>query len=97
MKRSSRGGDLPASRRVHVAGVALLVGAMALPLGACSFTNPKTTAVTYAASDGVNGEITDDATGTSIQLRNMLLVATEAQQPGLLIGAVNNEGATRST
>lgn len=94
MKRSSRGGGRTDPRRSTVTAAVLVAGALALSpaLSACSFLNPKTTAVTYDASDGVNGQIVDEATGISIQLRNMLLVAAEPNAPGLLIGAVSNEG-----
>jgi hypothetical protein len=96
VKRISRGGGrFAASFTARAVGTAVVVaGALALSsaLSACSFTNPTTTATTYDAADGVNGEIADDATGVSIQLRNLSLVTTAAQAPGLLIGAIANQG-----
>lgn len=96
MKRISRGGGrFAGSFTGRAAGTAAVVaGALALSsaLSACSFTNPTTTATTYDAADGVNGAIEDDATGVSIELRNLSLVTTAAQAPGLLIGAIANQG-----
>lgn len=93
MKIRSRGAR-PAHRRVTVARAAPVGGALLLgaALGACSFTSPQTIATPYAASDGVNGSIPDPATGTSVLLRNMLLVTTGEGAPGLLVGAVANQG-----
>lgn len=80
MKRSIRGRGL----------AAVLVGAT-LVLAGCSATNPATTATPYAASDGSNAEI--DVNGTTLKLRNFLLVGTGKDKPGVLVGAIANSGA----
>ncbi len=72
----------------------LLVALVASPgLAACAATNAVTTAKTYAAGDGFSGEIADPASGTSVQLRNMLVVGEKKGGPGTLLGAVVNNGA----
>jgi hypothetical protein len=66
-------------------------------LTGCSASNPIATEKTYAASDGMNGSITDPATGTAVQLRNFLVVGSKKGAPGTLIGAVINQGTTPVT
>jgi hypothetical protein len=75
--------------------VTTLLGASALT--GCSATNPIETAKTYAAADGMNGSVTDPATGTAVQLRNFLVVGSTKGAPGTLIGALVNQGTTPVT
>lgn len=93
MDHSSRIGQPFARQRTRQA--ATVAGALLLlpSLGACSFLNPKTTATPYAASDGTNGQIVNEATGAAVELRNMLLVAADEDGPGTLIGVATNTGS----
>jgi hypothetical protein len=63
----------------------------------CSFTSAKTTATTYAASDGVNAEIAGGEGTGAVRLLNMLLVSAEKGEAGALVGAVSNEGTSPVT
>lgn len=73
----------------------LLVPAAALGLGlalsACSATNPATTNVDYAASDGV------DLTLGSLDLGNLLVLAASEGAPGTVLGSVTNGGSERTS
>ncbi|MBL8930126.1 MAG: hypothetical protein JNL54_08395 [Kineosporiaceae bacterium] len=88
MKRSS-GRGRSSRLGVLLSATALVV----LPgVAGCSYVSPNTTATTYAAADGTNGEIIDPNTDSGVQLRNFLVVGKEKGGPGTLIGAVLNEG-----
>jgi hypothetical protein len=73
---------VPAALAVAVAGVAL-------PLAACTATNPPQTMFSFDPGDGRSGQIGDQATG-AILLRNFLVVAQAKGQPGTVIGAIAN-------
>lgn len=95
MKRADTGpsaaGHRPASRRSPLRARTLAVAGLAVVLAAttagCSRMNPATIRTPYAASDGVNVDLGDD-----IALRNLLIVATEKDGDGALVGAVVNDG-----
>ena len=70
----------PAVRRA----AALTLAATALTLAGCSATNPVTTNVAYAASDGV------DETLGSLTFGNLLVLASADQAPGTVLGSVTN-------
>ncbi|KGM10635.1 hypothetical protein [Cellulomonas bogoriensis] len=73
-----------AARRLLAGPVA---AALALGLGACSVTNPISTAAEYDGSDGVRAAF-DGLRATN------LIVLTEAEgAPGTLIGALSNPGS----
>ncbi len=93
MNLSSPVGEPPARQRALRTAAAACALLLLPGLSACSFTNPKTTATTYAAADGTNDQIIDEATGASVELRNMLLVAQEEDGPGTLVGVAANTGA----
>ncbi len=70
------------SRTVRVAAVA----AAGLALGGCSAFSPQTTTnVTYAPSDGVQGEVGD------LAVRNLFVLTEEQGASAELVGAVFNE------
>jgi hypothetical protein len=71
------------ARPVVVGAVALVAAAV---LSGCSATNPITTEMAYAASDGVRASLGD------LTAENLLLVAAAADSPGALQGALTNRG-----
>jgi hypothetical protein len=71
------------ARPVVVGAVALVAAAV---LSGCSATNPITTEMAYAASDGVRATLGD------LTAENLLLVAAAADTPGALQGALTNRG-----
>jgi hypothetical protein len=71
------------ARPVVVGAVALVAAAV---LSGCSATNPITTEMAYAASDGVRATLGD------LTAENLLLVAAAADSPGALQGALTNRG-----
>lgn len=62
-----------------------LVAATLLGVSGCSYINPITTDVPYAASDGLQVEIGDQVTGS-----NLLVLTAEQGEPGVLLGAFTN-------
>lgn len=92
MKRTAGARGLTARTSRTSSRLAVLALGAALGLTACSATNPATIATPYAASDGSNAEITDPATGAVVKLRNFLVVGADKGKPGVLLGAVANEG-----
>lgn len=70
------------ARPVVLAGAVLL----AAVLSSCSATNDITTAQAYSASDGVRAELGD------VTAENLLIVASAANEPGALQGALSNRG-----
>ena len=68
---------------------AAAVGAVAL--SGCSTTNPTTTLLRYAPSDGVEMD------GESIAVRNLLVVSHGGGAPGVVAGSVVNSGTESAT
>ena len=95
MKRADTGpsaaGPRPASRRAPVRPRALagagLAAVLASATAGCSAMSPATITTPYAASDGVNVDLSDD-----VGLRNFLVVAPEEGGQGAVVGAVVNDG-----
>jgi hypothetical protein len=67
-------------------------GALAVGLVGCSAFSPATIATPYAAADGANGALTNAADGSTVELRNMLIVAGTSAGSGLVVGTVANSG-----
>jgi len=86
----------PRRRTSTLTGASLLVAA-GLGLTACSAVSPAVIATPYQAAAGTNGDIVDPATGASVHLRDFVLVAGAAGQPGVLLGAVTTDSATPVT
>jgi hypothetical protein len=87
----SAAGRRPESRRTPLrsrplAGAGLAV-VLATATAGCSFMNPATITTPYAASDGVNVDLSKE-----VKLRNFLVVATEEDGQGAVVGAVVNDG-----
>ena len=77
-------------RICDVAGrTALVAAALAVGLSGCSALSPSTVTETYPASDGTN----TDLPGSSVALRNFLVIGAEKGAPAELVGAVINDGA----
>ena len=79
----------PRPRRSAVLLTAAAVGAVAL--SGCSTTNPTTTLLRYAPSDGVEMD------GESIDVRNLLVVSQGDGAPGVVSGSVVNSGTESAT
>ncbi|WP_175477203.1 hypothetical protein [Ruania alba] len=69
----------------RLAAVLAVAATTALGLGACS---PITTMQTYAASDGVRGDL-----GESIRVENIMVLSSSEGAAGTLLGAVVNRGS----
>lgn len=65
-----------------VAVVVLIAGLVGLT--GCGYINPQQTTYQYAASDGIHAEV------GPAKLRNILIVASDENQPGRVIGAIYN-------
>lgn len=76
-----------------VAGAsALLTAAVAIVLSGCSVMSPAITAEPYAASDGAGL----DLPGSSVVLRNFLVVGAEKDARAVVVGAVVNDGPSEA-
>lgn len=74
---------------------AVAAGLLGVALTGCSALSPATIATPYAAADGVEGSLTNAADGSTISLRNMLIVAASAtaeKGAGNLVGTITNSG-----
>ena len=73
----------------------LVLGAAALAVltgvSGCAYISPQATADTYAPADGVQMDLGD------VQLRNVLVVAEDADSQGRVLGTVINNGDTAQT
>lgn len=76
-------------RRVVVLAAGAVVAAAAL--AGCSATNPMTTEKPYSASDGVRAQIGD------VRASNLILVSEAHGKPGVLTGALTNDGDKDTT
>ncbi|MFH5879970.1 hypothetical protein [Arthrobacter sp. NA-172] len=78
-------------QRGKLAMTAAAVGIGLLSVAGCGYINPQQTNQQYAPSDGVREDL------GSLQLRNMLIVSTDANKPGRVVGAVFNTSSTDAT
>ena len=90
--RTVRGARHGVPFRSGLAGT-VAAGALGLALTGCSVLSPAITATPYAAADGVEGSLTNAADGSTIDLRNMLIVTGEKGGPGNLVGTLANSGS----
>lgn len=74
-------------RRNEFAVAAFVLGAGLLSLTGCGYTNPQQTTLQYTASDGIHADV------GPVQLRNILIVASDENQPGRVIGAIYNSAS----
>lgn len=74
-----------ANSRTRRAALATTAAVAMLTVSGCGYVTKQATTIEYAASDGVNGQV------GPLKLRNMLIVAAGADQPGRITGAVYNE------
>ncbi len=75
----------------YVAGrSALATTALAVVLSGCSALSPAIIAEPYPASDGTN----IDLPGTSVVLRNFLVIGAEKGAAGVVLGALANDGTS---
>ncbi|GAB3272684.1 hypothetical protein [Arthrobacter pigmenti] len=73
-----------ANSRKRRAALATIAAVAMLSVTGCGYVTKQATTIEYAASDGVNGEV------GPLELRNMLVIAADADQPGRVTGAVYN-------
>lgn len=78
-------------QRGKLAMAAAAIGIGLLSVTGCGYINAQQTSHQYAASDGVREDL------GSLQLRNMLIVSTGANNPGRVIGAVFNPSSSDAT
>jgi hypothetical protein len=78
-------------QRGKLAMAAAAIGIGLLSVTGCGYINAQQTSHQYAASDGVKEDL------GSLQLRNMLIVSTGANNPGRVIGAVFNTSSSDAT
>jgi hypothetical protein len=86
VKRTSR-------RRIATAGLAGPGLALVVGLSGCSGWAESITTIPYQAADGTNGQIGGFEGNGGLKLRNFLLVSEEENAPGVLVGAILNEGS----
>lgn len=72
--------------------IGTIVAAATLSLSGCVFTNPAVTATPYNAADGTSGVINGAAGNGPLRLVNFLVVASGANSPANVIGALVNDG-----
>lgn len=73
------------SGKMAMAAAALSIGLLGLT--GCGYVNAQQTSHQYAASDGTRADV------GPVQLRNMLIVSANENQPGRVIGAVYNSSS----
>ncbi|WP_284753531.1 hypothetical protein [Arthrobacter sp. efr-133-R2A-120] len=78
-------------QRGKLAMAAAAIGISLLSVSGCGYINPQQTNEQYSPSDGVRDDL------GSLQLRNMLIVSTDANKPGRVIGAVFNTSSSDAT
>jgi hypothetical protein len=72
-----------------VGRTALVTAVLAIGLSGCSELSPSIVTEPYPASDGTNAELP----GSTVALRNFLVIGAEKGKPAELIGAVVNDSA----
>lgn len=82
----------PLRRAGAILGPAAVLAA-ALTLSGCSITSPSLI-TNYDAGDGVSATITDPLDGSSLDLRNFVVVAEENGTAGRVVGTLVNSGST---
>ncbi len=75
--------------KLAMAAAAISIGLLSVT--GCGYINPQQTNQQYSPSDGVRADL------GSLQLRNMLIVSTDANKPGRVIGAVFNTSSSDAT
>ncbi|MDP9906309.1 hypothetical protein J2S90_003288 [Arthrobacter bambusae] len=75
--------------KLAMAAAAISIGLLSVT--GCGYINPQQTNEQYSPSDGVREDL------GSLQLRNMLIVSTDANKPGRVIGAVFNTSSSDAT
>ena len=75
--------------KLAMAAAAISIGLLSVT--GCGYINPQQTNEQYSPSDGVRDDL------GSLQLRNMLIVSTDANKPGRVIGAVFNTSSSDAT
>jgi hypothetical protein len=78
-------------RRASTTRALLLAAAVALTVSACSVFSPSLVA-DYGSGDGLSATITDPADGSTLDLRNFVIVAGDSGGVGRLVGTVVNNG-----
>ena len=84
------------SRRTAAMVAGIGMTSLALVLSGCSAWAPQTAAQPYVPSDGAAAEIGRQEYG-GVKLRNFLMVSNGKGTPGVLVGAVVNEGTAPVT
>ncbi len=69
---------------------ALVTAALAVVLSGCSVLSPSIITEPYPAADGVNV----DLPGSTVALRNVLVIGAEKDAPAVVLGSVANTGST---
>jgi hypothetical protein len=69
-----------------------VAGVLGTVLAGCSALSPATIATPYAAADGVDSSLSDVADGSTVKLRNMLIVTGPEGGRGQVIGTLTNTG-----
>ncbi|MFB9715173.1 hypothetical protein [Arthrobacter methylotrophus] len=75
--------------KLAMASAAVAIGLLSVT--GCAYINPQQTNQQYSPSDGVREDL------GSLQLRNMLIISTDANKPGRVIGAVFNTSSSDAT
>jgi hypothetical protein len=76
-----------------VASLAVALSGLAIAVSGCSTQSPTTITTPYAAADGTNAELSGAEIGT-VKFRNVLLVSSAKDAPGVLLGAVVTDASS---
>ena len=80
-----------ARKKLQHFGLGAAAAAALLTATGCGYVSPQATADEYAPSDGIQADLGD------VKVRNLMILATDADSEGRVIGSVVNEGSELAT
>lgn len=87
----------PTSLTLKRVAASALIGVAALGTSACGYIYQQPTTIIYSASDGQRANLLDEKQKEVIQLRNIMVIAQDADSAGRLLGTVLNQGEKDAT
>ncbi|GAA4695493.1 hypothetical protein GCM10025781_11560 [Kocuria gwangalliensis] len=80
-----------ARKKLQHFGLGAAAAAALLTATGCGYVSPQATADEYAPSDGIQADLGD------VKVRNLMILAADADSEGRVIGSVVNEGSEPAT
>ena len=80
-----------ARKKLQHFGLGAVAAAALLTATGCGYVSPQATADEYAPSDGIQADLGD------VKVRNLMILAEDANSEGRVIGSVVNEGSEPAT